>query len=108
ECTHESLVADAGLETWSPDAISEEDQAGNITVEVCADSGLLASSACPRRLRRSFAWGSEPDEICNVEHQRPAPRPDADEDHAVPGERPPLISDNEMRSGARPATRPRR
>src|SRR5205085_12094737 len=92
----------------SPDAMNEEDQAGSITLEVCADSGLLASSTCPRTLRRTFAWGSEPNEICNVEHQRQAPHSDADEDHAVPDGRPPLTSANEMRSGSRPANRSRR
>ncbi|MEN3336076.1 MAG: penicillin-binding protein [Blastocatellia bacterium] len=108
DCTHESLIADAGLETLSPDARSEADQAGSITVEVCADSGLLSSSACPRTLRRSFAWGSEPNEICNIEHQRQAPQSEADENQVVTDEPPPLTSDNEMRSGSRSAARTRR
>jgi len=108
DCTHESLVAAAGTEASSPDGMNEEDQAGSITVEVCADSGLLASYACPHTLRRAFAAGSEPNEICNIEHQGQASRPEADEEHATAAERPPLISDNEMRAGARPPARPRR
>jgi penicillin-binding protein 1B len=108
ECTHQSLLAEAGSETLSPDDLSAEDQAGSIIVEVCADSGMLASSACPRTLRRTFAWGSEPSEICNVEHQRQAPYSDADDERAVPDERPPLFSENEMGSAPRPADRPRR
>jgi penicillin-binding protein 1B len=108
DCLHESLVADASLDALSPDAMSEEDQAGSITLEICADSGLLSSSMCPRTLRRTFAWGSEPSEICNGEHQRQAPHSDADEDRTVPDEPPPLTSDNEMRSGSRPTDRSRR
>jgi penicillin-binding protein 1B len=105
DCTHESLVADAGAETLPPDETNEADQAGSITVEVCADSGMLASSDCLRTRRRTFAAGSEPEEICNIEHQRQGPRPYADQEPAVPDERPPLISDIQMRAGARTAGR---
>ncbi|HKP12146.1 MAG TPA: PBP1A family penicillin-binding protein, partial [Blastocatellia bacterium] len=105
ECTHESLVAQADEEGLSPDAMSEGDQAGSLAVEVCADSGLLASSDCPRTLRRTFAWGSEPDEICNMEHQRQAPRWDDDREHAAPDERPPLPSESDVTGVSRPVRR---
>jgi penicillin-binding protein 1B len=109
DCTHQQLVAEAGAEELKPDATSEEDQAGTISLEICADSGKLASSGCPHTLHRTFAVGSEPDEICNIDHQAQAARSDVDEAGAAPDERPPLTSDNEVRSsGLRPTARPRR
>jgi penicillin-binding protein 1B len=107
ECTHESLVAEADSDTLSPDNMNEEEQAGSITLTVCADSGLLASSGCPRTLRRSFAEGDEPNEICDLDHQRQSP-PAGDEDRLTPAERPPLTSEGEMSSGSRAGDRPRR
>jgi penicillin-binding protein 1B len=107
ECLHESLLAQTDEQLLPPDEMSEGDQANSITVEVCADSGLLASSDCPRTLRRAFAWGAEPQEICNMEHTRQAPRWN-DEAQPPSGERTRSVSDEETRSGARPTAHARR
>ncbi|HJQ27521.1 MAG TPA: PBP1A family penicillin-binding protein [Blastocatellia bacterium] len=114
ECTHQSLVADASTELLSPDSMNEDEQAMSVTLEVCADSGMLASSACPHTLRRSFAIGAEPDEICNMEHERHVRRAEIDEASTSPADgRPPLTIDPELRSRVRrharqlpPAQRP--
>lgn len=108
DCTHGAMVADAGTDPLSPDSMNENEQTTGLTLEICADSGMLSSSACPHTLRRTFAAGSEPSEICSMEHERQAPRPAADDSAVAPNEPPPLITEPEMRSSLPPAPRPRR
>jgi membrane carboxypeptidase/penicillin-binding protein len=40
--------------------------AGTVTREVCAETGLLATDACPEVTTEVFTLGSEPQEVCNV------------------------------------------
>jgi len=44
----------------------EEEESDLVTVEICADSMLLATPECPNRIRRSFRRGEEPTEYCNL------------------------------------------
>ncbi len=44
-----------------------------VTVEICADSLLLATPNCPNRIKRSFRRGEEPTEHCNL-HGAPSPQ----------------------------------
>jgi len=42
----------------------------NVTVEICTDSGMLATKWCPSRIERTYAAGSEPKKKCTM-HQPP-------------------------------------
>lgn len=39
-----------------------------VTVEVCADSGLLATPYCPEVVKRRFLKGHQPTKYCNLHH----------------------------------------
>jgi penicillin-binding protein 1A len=41
---------------------------GTVDVKVCADSGLLATDACPRTVTLTFLSGTEPKTYCNIHH----------------------------------------
>jgi penicillin-binding protein 1A len=56
----------------STDNSSDEERDDLVTVELCADSLLLATPNCPNRIRRSFRRGEEPTEYCNL-HGAPSP-----------------------------------
>ncbi len=51
-----------------------------VTVEICVDSGLLATSNCPNKVRRVYQKGNEPTEYCNIHNGSPTPQK-----HTVPG-----------------------
>jgi penicillin-binding protein 1B len=44
---------------------------GHVTVEVCAETGLLASPHCPRTEKKTFEIGREPAERCGPEYHGP-------------------------------------
>ncbi|HVG22445.1 MAG TPA: transglycosylase domain-containing protein, partial [Blastocatellia bacterium] len=71
----------AGLdEPFAQNADEEQVGSSSISLEVCADTGLIASSTCPRTRKRTFDIGKEPLDLC---------RP---ESHAKTGDRrPPII-----------------
>lgn len=53
----------------SPQLEPNEDAPGNgkyVYATVCADTGQLASSACPNRMRLPFEKGSEPHTVCQL------------------------------------------
>ena len=60
--------------------------AGSITRVVCAESGMLATDACPNVTSELFQQGSEPTEYCTTHPGKPlqAPPPDAVEAEAPP------------------------
>ncbi len=61
------LMADADdmdslpLETESTDY-------SKITLDVCADTGLMASSSCPQTMKQTFDLGKEPLDTCTKDH----------------------------------------
>jgi penicillin-binding protein 1A len=48
--------------------------AGTLTLEVCAETGMLATTACPHVTSEMFTHGSEPNEACTT-HPGPPLRP---------------------------------
>jgi penicillin-binding protein 1A len=59
--------------------------AGSITREVCAETGMLATDACPNVTSEVFAEGSEPTEFCTTHPGHPLRTP-IDESPARPAE----------------------
>jgi membrane carboxypeptidase/penicillin-binding protein len=49
--------------------------AGTSSRTVCAESGMLATEACPNVTTELFAEGSEPTELCSTHAGRPVPQP---------------------------------
>jgi penicillin-binding protein 1A len=45
-----------------------------VTVEICTESGLLATSNCPNKVRRVYQKGNEPTEYCNIHNGAPTPQ----------------------------------
>ena len=52
--------------------------AGTSSRIVCAESGMLATEACPNVTSELFSEGSEPTEYCTTHPGRPLPQPVAD------------------------------
>ncbi len=78
QCSHQTeALADAltspyeqfSTESESQDAISY----GQTTLDICSESGLVASSQCEHVIKKTFESGHEPREFCNGEHYRPKP-----------------------------------
>lgn len=70
-CSHQTqddLALVAGGDETTPQDFDEE-QVGNssVSMEVCADTGLIASSACPRTRKKTFDIGKEPLDLCRAE-----------------------------------------
>jgi penicillin-binding protein 1B len=94
-CSHKisddtSIVA--GLDEAETQSVGE-DRVSNtsITLEVCADTGLIASSTCPRTMKKTFDISSEPLDLCRAElHERsnPAQPPIMDPIHSSDGPTP--------------------
>jgi penicillin-binding protein 1B len=92
-CSHqtsedESLVA--GLDQQDSTRPDEEEVSyGSVNLEVCSDTGLLASSSCPRVIKRSFEIGKEPLGTCRGDlHAGTArPRPPVTEPVTMPGDK---------------------
>ncbi|HYP25103.1 MAG TPA: PBP1A family penicillin-binding protein [Blastocatellia bacterium] len=62
-----------------PGAEYEAVDYSRIALDICGDSGLLASSACSRVTRMKFEIGSEPREFCASDnHSRVRPEPPTD------------------------------
>lgn len=56
---------------------TSEDSGSNsnlVTVEICVDSGMLATSNCPNKVRRAYQKGNEPTEYCNIHNGAPTPQ----------------------------------
>jgi membrane carboxypeptidase/penicillin-binding protein len=49
--------------------------AGTVTREVCAETGMLATDACPNVTDETFTDGSEPTELCSTHVGRPLQEP---------------------------------
>ena len=78
ECSHQTLAEADALtspyeqfftESESQDAMSS----GQTTLDICAESGLVASSECTRVSKKTFESGHEPREFCNGAHDRAKP-----------------------------------
>ena len=71
--------------------------AGTVTREVCAETGMLATQACPNVTSEQYPEGSEPVDLCSA-HPGPALNPQAP---------PPIDTDTEAHTGteADPAAR---
>ena len=56
------------MKAWTANRSTEyfDLPAGTVTREVCAETGLLATDACPEVTTEVFTMGSEPQEVCNV------------------------------------------
>jgi membrane carboxypeptidase/penicillin-binding protein len=73
--------------------------AGTVSRDVCAETGMLATEACPNITTETFAEGSEPTEYCSAHPGKPlqppptqaapTPAPDA----ANPAPQPPTLRD---------------
>ncbi|HXH61674.1 MAG TPA: hypothetical protein VNI20_10000, partial [Fimbriimonadaceae bacterium] len=46
----------------------EEHKLKIVFVEVCADSGALATPYCPERVKKPFIAGTEPKKYCPIHH----------------------------------------
>jgi penicillin-binding protein 1B len=73
-CSHQ-VVADDSLNEELPElnpSLSEREVevSASVTVEVCLETGLIASPFCPRVEKRAFALGKEPRETCRAEFHR--------------------------------------
>jgi penicillin-binding protein 1B len=55
------------IDLSSSETTGHNESYDKVTVEVCALTGLLASSDCPRREKRTFELGKEPLEMCRPE-----------------------------------------
>jgi penicillin-binding protein 1B len=70
-CSHHSqddLVLAEGLDETAPRDLDEgEAGSSSVSMEVCADTGLIASSACPRTRKKTFDIGKEPLDLCRAE-----------------------------------------
>jgi hypothetical protein len=77
-CTHEmledpSLVAEFG-DADSSSLDEEQISYSTVTLDVCGETGALASSSCSHVTRRSFEIGKEPTETCSAESHGGAKR----------------------------------
>ena len=83
-CTHE-IPEDLALFLKSPGAAEEGDDeqfSAELTFDVCADSGLLSSSACGALKRRTVKWSELPIGTCSPEfHEGRVP--------PIPNDKPP-------------------
>lgn len=43
-----------------------DDSADTVTVDICADSGLIANPYCPETVKRTFKRGKEPKRVCRI------------------------------------------
>jgi penicillin-binding protein 1B len=68
-CSHQTLAENSELYPISEESTETPDSYsfGEAVVEVCSESGLVASSNCKRTVKRTFDSGSEPHEICSGE-----------------------------------------
>ncbi len=57
--------------------------AGSISRVVCAESGMLATDACPNVTSEIFQQGSEPTELCTTHPGRPLPQPTTPDANAL-------------------------
>jgi penicillin-binding protein 1B len=78
-CSHQSqddsaLVAGVD-DPPSQDIDEEQISNGSLSVEVCAETGLIASSACTRTRRKTFEVGTEPLDICRAESHSKSSHP---------------------------------
>jgi penicillin-binding protein 1B len=70
-CSHrisddEAIIA--GLDEPAVQSPGEDQVSNNsISLEVCAETGLIASSTCPRTSKRTFDIGNEPLDLCRAE-----------------------------------------
>jgi penicillin-binding protein 1A len=49
-----------------PSASKQDDDSNYVTVEVCADTGLLANQYCPETVEKRFKKGTEPKQVCRL------------------------------------------
>jgi hypothetical protein len=47
---------------------AENTDYSKISLDICSDSGLIATSNCPQSRRRTFDLGNEPLDTCRKEH----------------------------------------
>jgi membrane carboxypeptidase/penicillin-binding protein len=57
---------------------------GTTTRPVCAETGMLATEACPNVTTERFPEGSEPTELCTAHPGKPLKEPDAGSPPPVP------------------------
>ncbi|HSB09175.1 MAG TPA: PBP1A family penicillin-binding protein [Blastocatellia bacterium] len=77
-CSHQ-MMADAALDSELEELPKADvftgleqdaEQVGSVTVEVCSETGLLASRYCPHVEERTVEFGKEPRERCGPEFHR--------------------------------------
>ncbi|MGA9768638.1 MAG: PBP1A family penicillin-binding protein [Blastocatellia bacterium] len=76
QCSHQSLAeADPSASPYEQfSSETQEDMSGGqTTLDICAESGLVASSQCRRVIKKSFESGFEPREFCRGEHNQTRP-----------------------------------
>lgn len=80
-CSHhlpDEAALVAGFDDQQSHSVDQEQEShSSISIEVCAETGLIASSACPRTRKKTFDVGAEPLDICRAElHSKSSqPRP---------------------------------
>jgi len=88
------------MRTWTANRPLEyfDLPSGTVTREICAETGLLATDACPEVTTEVFTAGTEPQEVCNVhvglprqpgEPGEPGQPPAGPAPQAPPGQRKP-------------------
>jgi penicillin-binding protein 1B len=85
-CSHTNWEEDLPATEDGLSTTDEGDQAlqSPITVEVCAQTGLLASSACPSVTRKTVELKNMPDRLCDFDHQKAAPEPGDSKEILIP------------------------
>ncbi len=68
-----AALADCPKTPFAAAAESGYSDSNLVTVEICSDSGLLATENCPNKVKRVFNRGEEPTAHCNVHTGPPAP-----------------------------------
>jgi hypothetical protein len=56
-------------EKYSRRSNNTSENTSKVRVKICSESGLLASSRCPRTYEVSYDKGTEPKEVCTLDHK---------------------------------------
>ena len=67
--------------------------AGTTSREVCAESGMLATDACPNVTTESFDEHAEPAEYCTIHRGKPLQPPQTAPEVATPARQAPTLRD---------------
>ncbi|MBN2168044.1 MAG: PBP1A family penicillin-binding protein [Actinobacteria bacterium] len=59
-----------GEEPPDEEQVADQDESATITVVICDDSGLIATSNCPHTHSQSFERGAAPTQTCNIHTEK--------------------------------------